>query len=389
MNDTTDANPSPPTEPSLWNMVAWPLNSVSIFASLCVMISVVLLRQYRPKKSNRVSFRMTFFVAISDFGFHLCQMLNTRMCSPLTVWGYIFCELCSVFFTCTIALNLQIIWIHGILDSVRLKKLERYYMIVPILLAVVISMPPLVANVVGLDPVKKQCWYLYLNSLSSVIWEWVSLFGPITLSGVHGLLPPLPYPRQLRRVVPWREARDSGAAHYQCYQPRSIQVGFWNASFELHGFALPSRSGHLPGPEHYFHTPRLYQWRSQPGGYAYERRRPVVAGTHQCKHHVSIFISPTILSPSCQKKITEPNPATSPGDHLPPRSSPLQFLAQNLTTLGWAGRLTAGLQVPVHRVSKRRVVVTAALDPTPAPRADPRCRARVAAVPLARDYAAG
>ncbi|RUS24394.1 hypothetical protein BC938DRAFT_473647 [Jimgerdemannia flammicorona] len=219
-------------------------------------------------------------------------------------------------------------------------------MIVPILLAVVISMPPLVANVVGLDPVKKQCWYLYLNSLSSVIWEWVSLFGPITLSGVHGLLPPLPYPRQLRRVVPWREARDSGAAHYQCYQPRSIQ-----------GFALPSRSSHLPGPEHYFHTPRLFQWRSQPGGYAYERRRPVVAGTHQC-------------------------------DHLPPRSSPLQFLAQNLTTLGWAGRLTAGLQVPVHRVSKRRVVVTAALDPTPAPRADPRCRARVAAVPLARDYAA-
>ncbi|RUS29162.1 hypothetical protein BC938DRAFT_480976 [Jimgerdemannia flammicorona] len=217
-------------------------------------------------------------------------------------------------------------------------------MIGPILLAVVISMPPLVANVIGLDPVKEKCWYLYSDSFSSVIWEWVSLFGPITLSGVHGLLPPLPYPRQLRKVVPWREARDSGAAHYHCYQPCSIQ-----------SFALPSRSGHLPGPEHYFRIMRLYLWRSQPGGYAYECRRPVVARTR---------------------------------DFLPLRSSPLQFLAQNLTTLGWAGRLAAGLQLPVHRVSKRRVVVTAELDPAPAPRADPRGRARVVAVPLARDYGA-
>ncbi|RUS28286.1 hypothetical protein BC938DRAFT_482069 [Jimgerdemannia flammicorona] len=142
-------------------------------------------------------------------------------------------------------------------------------------------------------------------------------------SGVHGLLPPLPYPRQLRQVIPWREARDSGAAHYHCHQPRRVQ-----------GFALPPRSGHLPGPEHYFRTLRLYHWR------------------------------------------------------------PLESLASNPINLDWAdgGRIAAGLghrklpQLPVHRVSKRRVVVTAALGPAPAPRADPRGRA--VAVPLARDYGA-
>ncbi|RUS16547.1 hypothetical protein BC937DRAFT_91087 [Endogone sp. FLAS-F59071] len=89
---------------------------------------------------------------------------------------------CSVFFTTTIAINLQIVWVHGILQPIRLKKLEKYYIFVPILLAFGFSIAPLIAGEIGLDPQLNECWYKHQHTTVAIIWEWASLFGPITLN---------------------------------------------------------------------------------------------------------------------------------------------------------------------------------------------------------------
>lgn len=75
----------------------------------------------------------------------------------------------------------QIVWVHGILEHFRLKKLEKYYIFVPILLAFGFSIAPLIAGEIGLDPQLDECWYRHQHTMEAVIWEWASLFGPITL----------------------------------------------------------------------------------------------------------------------------------------------------------------------------------------------------------------
>src|ERR1044072_3709083 len=99
-------------------------------------------------------------------------------------WGFVFTALLGCFFTVTIAFNLQVIFIHNYINT---KRFEKYYVIVPIILALLLSSVPVAFNALGFDEKEVSCWYKNGNTIGSVIWQWTTLHGWIILSVLYCL----------------------------------------------------------------------------------------------------------------------------------------------------------------------------------------------------------
>ncbi|CAB4487442.1 hypothetical protein RhiirA1_496295 [Rhizophagus irregularis] len=164
------------------------LNSISMFSAFLVVCMVIYLRKKHKKVSNRVSLRLQSYVSTVDMFFAAFQIMTVNSNPPgnwvchVSPWGFVFTALLGCFYSVAIAFNLQIIFVYNYLST---RHFEKFYIIVPIILAFTLSIVPVLFDALGYDKEEVSCWYKRGNTTQSVIWQWTTLHGWIILSVLY------------------------------------------------------------------------------------------------------------------------------------------------------------------------------------------------------------
>ncbi|KAJ3088028.1 hypothetical protein HK102_009741 [Quaeritorhiza haematococci] len=124
------------------------LNSISIFACICVIACFGIGWFYNRKLIRRVSLRLTLAVIIAELIYHVFQIFSNNYVNDdgwcaLSVFGYIVFALLSTFLNLCIGVNLQIVFVFN-----RRFKLP--------------------------------------GETTTIIWKWVSFYGPTCLAILYG-----------------------------------------------------------------------------------------------------------------------------------------------------------------------------------------------------------
>ncbi|ORX79432.1 hypothetical protein K493DRAFT_308537 [Basidiobolus meristosporus CBS 931.73] len=184
------------------------LNSLSILCSFATIAGIAYLYAHKRDQADRVSFRITFVIAWVDILFALFSILaytqgkNGNFCVFLA-WGTLWTDLSFIFLNVIIAFNLQIVFLHG---CKNIRHFERYFISGSFLAATLIATAPTIAKKLGFDPVHPQnCWFIEMNSQSTLLWEWLSQHIWIVLTTSYLLIISLctiiKLARQSRRIL--------------------------------------------------------------------------------------------------------------------------------------------------------------------------------------------
>ncbi|ORX91045.1 hypothetical protein K493DRAFT_304398 [Basidiobolus meristosporus CBS 931.73] len=154
-------------------------SAISLLGGIFVVLTITYIRVYRPLLANRLSLKLTFWIALADivysvFVLILQRKITSNQLCALFLWGYLEFTLLPVFLTATIAFNLHAIFVSDIYDVVRYQK---FYFPSALTLATSISLVPLAANQFEADPVVGTCWYSSTYTSRTMIWEICTLFG--------------------------------------------------------------------------------------------------------------------------------------------------------------------------------------------------------------------
>ncbi|KAK9767655.1 hypothetical protein K7432_002379 [Basidiobolus ranarum] len=154
-------------------------SGLSLLGGLFVVSTITYIRVYRPQLANRLSLKLTFWIALADivysiFVFVLQWKITSNQICAFLLWGYLEFTLLPIFLTATIAFNLHAIFVSDIYDVVRYQK---YYFPFALTLATSISLIPLIAGQFEADPVVGTCWYSSTYTSKTMIWETCTLFG--------------------------------------------------------------------------------------------------------------------------------------------------------------------------------------------------------------------
>ncbi|KAK9712282.1 hypothetical protein K7432_007239 [Basidiobolus ranarum] len=158
--------------------VAIPLNLISMFSNLLVILIFMIFLNFKSHLVNRVSLRLTFAVAIVNFFYSTFQIVSdvsqeSGILCGLSVWGYIQTSHLSTFLTVMIAFNVQVIFIHG---KRQTQTYEKYYFSISVLLSLAISLPPLLSGRLGHDLYQESCWYSIYEASERILWTWATLY---------------------------------------------------------------------------------------------------------------------------------------------------------------------------------------------------------------------
>ncbi|KAK9763551.1 hypothetical protein K7432_009662 [Basidiobolus ranarum] len=164
-------------------LITFIFSGLSLLGGVFVVSTIVYIRIYRPLLANRLSLKLTFWIALADivysiFVLVLQQKITSNQLCAFLLWGYLEFTLLPIFLTATIAFNLHAIFVSDIYDVVRYQK---YYFPFALTLATVISSVPLIAGQFEADPVVGSCWYRGTYTTKTMIWEMCTLFGWVFL----------------------------------------------------------------------------------------------------------------------------------------------------------------------------------------------------------------
>lgn len=154
------------------------LNSISLICTFAVLMVYTFLRTTRPSLVNRTSLRLAVATAIADLLYSIAQIISDvisqdgTLCA-LSVWWYIQFTLLSVFLTAAVAINLQVVFLHGRHDA---RFLEKWYYILALLLATVISGAGYFGDQYGWSEMEHNCWFNKDGELHSVLWQWGTIY---------------------------------------------------------------------------------------------------------------------------------------------------------------------------------------------------------------------
>ncbi|KAK0201980.1 hypothetical protein DFS33DRAFT_1037060 [Desarmillaria ectypa] len=185
----------------------WAVTS-SLGAGLCflvlLVIAVVMIHPVSRHQLDRVSFRIMIYALIANMVFGITstvsglQTYDSETCN-VAMWLLMLTLELSTFLLFCIALNLQLVLVHG----VRGQVMEKYYIIGSITAAVAITVPPFATKQYGWDPINDACWYSSDDtavrlrwqigtqifwSLASVVGEFVAFFAVLGYMLRHQIL---------------------------------------------------------------------------------------------------------------------------------------------------------------------------------------------------------
>ncbi|KAJ8089885.1 hypothetical protein PM082_018463 [Marasmius tenuissimus] len=121
---------------------------------------------------DRVSFRAVIWVVFANMLFGIAVAVGGTRTGPGFICGFSIFILqltlrFSGFVTFSIALNLQLVVVHGMNG----RRLEKYYLIGSAVLACALIIPPYAAHQYGWDPLEKDCWYTNHNRGERIAWR--------------------------------------------------------------------------------------------------------------------------------------------------------------------------------------------------------------------------
>lgn len=153
----------------------WAITS-SLGAGLCflvlLVIAVVMIHPASRHQLDRVSFRIMIYALIANMVFGIAstvsglQTYDSETCN-VAMWLLMLTLELSTFLLFCIALNLQLVLVHG----VRGQMMEKYYIIGSIAAAVAITVPPFATKQYGWDPINDACWYSSDDTAIRLRWQ--------------------------------------------------------------------------------------------------------------------------------------------------------------------------------------------------------------------------
>jgi len=137
-------------------------NSISVAACVFAITSYFILRHRNPRMMARTSLKISVAMACSDTIYHSANLAGYGYLPPgficAFVGGWLFTtpSFTSTFYAAAIALNTQLVFVHK-----RIPKPNKQilYLVIPPILAILISTPTLFTGVYGFDDVFQYCWY--------------------------------------------------------------------------------------------------------------------------------------------------------------------------------------------------------------------------------------
>ncbi|CAG8718327.1 18978_t:CDS:2 [Dentiscutata erythropus] len=164
-----------------------PLNIISLISTVTSCMTFGLIRIYYPNLADRVSFRLSFAALFCDIGFSshllLAFVWNSTpgfLCG-YSAWAIVFFDLSSLFFIVCIALNLHIIFLNEYRRSYY--NFEKYYFIIAISFALLLSLLPLTADI-KLRSVKKEIDDGFGSNSTSHLSNYPTLINKTVISSV-------------------------------------------------------------------------------------------------------------------------------------------------------------------------------------------------------------
>ncbi|KAK0221674.1 hypothetical protein IW262DRAFT_1459968 [Armillaria fumosa] len=153
----------------------WAVTS-SLGAGLCflvlLVIAVVMIHPASRHQLDRVSFRIMIYALIANMVFGIAstvsglQTYDSETCN-VAMWLLMLTLELSTFLLFCIALNLQLVLVHG----VRGQMMEKYYIIGSIAAAVAITVPPFATKQYGWDLINDACWYSSDDTAIRLRWQ--------------------------------------------------------------------------------------------------------------------------------------------------------------------------------------------------------------------------
>ncbi|KAJ7258213.1 hypothetical protein C8J57DRAFT_1645298 [Mycena rebaudengoi] len=148
----------------------------AVGSCLCFMdlllIGILYARPSTRRYLDRVSFRLMIY-ALTVYMIHgialACSSLaatNSPSCEPI-VWLVMFTLQIGSWLIFGIALNLQLVLVH----RVNGHSMEKFYITGACVIAICVTIPPLVANQYGWDPLNETCWIKTENPATRLHWQ--------------------------------------------------------------------------------------------------------------------------------------------------------------------------------------------------------------------------
>ncbi|KAF9008203.1 hypothetical protein BDQ17DRAFT_1422275 [Cyathus striatus] len=127
------------------------------FLALIAYTVIVCIKRTRASL-NRVSFRLMVYTLVFNVLFGIAYAATPASPGPLCNFGAFvvnFTLSFSTFFTTCIALNLQLVLVHG----VNGKRMEKYYVAATTVLSIILNIPTVAVHQFGFDVDTGTCWY--------------------------------------------------------------------------------------------------------------------------------------------------------------------------------------------------------------------------------------
>ncbi|ORX82311.1 hypothetical protein K493DRAFT_388750 [Basidiobolus meristosporus CBS 931.73] len=169
------------------SLVSFVVSIMSLLGAAFIVITILVMRLYKPHIANRVSIWLTFWKALADIFYSIVYLISQHSVVNLAtckfvLWGYVEFTLLSIFLTCTIAFNLQAIFVNEFNSMIAI---QRFYFPLSLILSLAISIIPLIADQFVFDPLVGNCWYRDQYTTPAMIWEMTTFYGWIFLGVVY------------------------------------------------------------------------------------------------------------------------------------------------------------------------------------------------------------
>lgn len=156
-------------------LVTASLSTLSFFLSFALFLVFFTFRRFYPHLTKRVTLRLVAVTSVVDMAYALAQLgsflVDQRYCSWAT-FTYVFLTLFGVFLRCAIAFNLCLVYL---LEYKGFSTYERWYYLIPLILTLVASIPPLVAEKYGWwNGEGGFCWFVDPYTRENILWRVLS-----------------------------------------------------------------------------------------------------------------------------------------------------------------------------------------------------------------------
>ncbi|KAJ1974414.1 hypothetical protein H4R34_004724 [Dimargaris verticillata] len=211
-------------------------NSMSIVVCVAMVGIYLAIHHFDRPLSNRVIFRLAFYVCLVDMGYAIAQLVQNGFVAPSPVctgsaFTLVFFNLLSAFLRVLVALHLQLVFIH---QKTNARIYERYYLFFAVALATGCALAPFFGNMYGWLPTQWFCWYRDDGSIQSLLWQWLSYYLWLSIAVVYCLTAVILVIRKIAQI----ESEVESVIHRPTASTPMAQLAMSPSQVALHAYTV-------------------------------------------------------------------------------------------------------------------------------------------------------